>query len=212
VSSVTNLITTSQSGGRDRHETARDAVAQPADEATIRFDARLSTVDTTTVLRLPETASNKLPSRGQVAVHGTINGVAFQTVLEPDGNSGHWMRVPDTLQQAAGINAGDTATLGILVTKYRPEPSVPPDPAAALDSASKKIQDLWQDITPMARWEWVRWVNATKNPDTRRRRVDVSISKMKSEKRRPCCFNLAACTDPDLSKNGRLFEPGDDRP
>jgi bacteriocin resistance YdeI/OmpD-like protein len=64
----------------------------------------------------------------------------------------------------------------------------------------------------MARWEWVRWVNATKNPDTRRRRVDVSISKMKSGKRRPCCFNLSACTDPDLSKNGRLLEPVDDRP
>jgi hypothetical protein len=29
---------------------------------------------------------------------------------------------------------------------------------------------------------------------------------------RPCCFNLSACTDPDLSKNGRLLEPGDDRP
>jgi hypothetical protein len=51
-----------------------------------------------------------------------------------------------------------------------------------------------------------------KNPDTRRRRVDVSISKMKSGKRRPCCFNLSACTDPDLSKNGRLLEPGGDRP
>jgi hypothetical protein len=64
----------------------------------------------------------------------------------------------------------------------------------------------------MARWEWVRWVNATKNPDTRSRRVDVSISKMKSGKRRPCCFNLSACTDPDLSKNGRLLEPADGRP
>jgi hypothetical protein len=40
----------------------------------------------------------------------------------------------------------------------------------------------------------------------------VSISKMKSGKRRPCCFNLAACTDPDLSKNGRLLELKDDRP
>ena len=46
----------------------------------------------------------------------------------------------------------------------------------------------------------------------RSRRVDVSISKMNSGKRRPCCFNLSACTDPDLSKNGRLLEPGDDRP
>jgi hypothetical protein len=34
------------------------------------------------VLRLPETASNDLPTRGQVAVEGTINGVEFQTVLD----------------------------------------------------------------------------------------------------------------------------------
>ncbi|HEU4888608.1 MAG TPA: YdeI/OmpD-associated family protein, partial [Thermoanaerobaculia bacterium] len=56
----------------------------------------------------------------------------------------------------------------------------------------------------MARWEWVRWVNATKNSDTRKRRVEVSISKMSHGKRRPCCFDLASCTDPDLSRNGKL--------
>jgi hypothetical protein len=187
-------------------------VTQRTEGATIRFDATLSTIGTSTVLRLPDTASKNLSSRGQVAVHGTINGVEFRTVLEPDGNSGHWMRVDDTLQHAAGISAGDTATLDVEVTKDWPEPSVPSDLAAALAAAPQKIQDVWNETTPMARWEWVRWVNATKNPDTRRRRVDVSISKMNSGKRRPCCFNLSACTDPDLSKNGRLPEPGDDRP
>jgi hypothetical protein len=187
-------------------------VTQRTEGATIRFDATLSTIDAATVLRLPETASKDLPSRGQVAVHGTINGVEFQTVLEPDGNRGHWMRVDDALQHAAGIGAGDTAALDIEVTKDWPEPSVPRDLAAALAGAPQEIQNLWSEITPMARWEWVRWVNATNNPDTRSRRVDVSISKMNSGKRRPCCFNLAACTDPDLSKNGRLPDPGVDRP
>jgi hypothetical protein len=187
-------------------------VTQRAGEATIRFDATLSTIDASAVLRLPEVASKELPSRGQVAVHGTINGVEFQTVLEPDGNSGHWMRVDDTLQHAAGIGAGDAAALDIEVIRDWPEPSVPQDLATALTAAPQNIQNLWNEITPMARWEWVRWVNATKNPDTRRRRVEVSISKMTSGKRRPCCFNLSACTDPDLSKNGRLLEPGDDRP
>ena len=182
-------------------------MTQRTEGATIRFDARLSAIDASTLLRLPETASKNLPSRGQVAVHGTINGFEFQTVLEPDGNFGHWMRVDDTLQDAAGISPGDTATLDIEVTKDWPEPSVPQDLATALAAAPQKIQDLWNEITPMARWEWVRWVNATKNPDTRRRRVDVSISKMKSGKRRPCCFNLAACTDPDLARSGRLIEP-----
>jgi hypothetical protein len=34
---------------------------------------------------------------------------------------------------------------------------------------------------------------------------------MNSGKRRPCCFNLAACTDPDLSKNGKLIDTIDPR-
>jgi len=188
------------------------AVTQRTAGATIRFDATLSTIDTATVLRLPDPASKNLPSRGQVAVHGTIKSVEFQTVLEPDGRFGHWMKVDDTLQRAAGIRAGDIATLAIEVTKGWPEPSVPQDLARSLAAAPQKIQDLWNEITPLARWEWVRWVSATNDPDTRGRRVDVSIKKMKSGKRRPCCFNLAACTDPDLSVSGKLLEPGNHRP
>jgi hypothetical protein len=172
----------------------------------IRFDATLNTIDNWTILRLPQKASRKLPSRGQVAVRGTINGHGFQTVLEPDGDFGHWMRLDGKLQQGAGLAAGDTATLEVEPRKDWPEPNVPRDLETALAAAPRKIQDLWGGITPMARWEWVRWVNATPNPDTRRRRVEVSISKMKSGKRRPCCFNLASCTDPNLSKNSRLID------
>ena len=173
---------------------------------TIRFDATLYTLDESTILRLPETASKKLPSRGQVAVQGTINDREFQTVLEPDGSFGHWMKVDEELQRAAGVAPGDTATIEIESTKDWPEPNVPRDLQAALAAAPQKIQGMWNDITPMARWEWVRWVNATNNPDTRKRRVEVSISKMNSGKRRPCCFDLAACTDPQLTRNGRLVE------
>jgi hypothetical protein len=172
---------------------------------TIRFDATPYMIDNWTVLRLPEKASRKLPSRGQVAVQGTINGHRFQTVLEPDGCFGHWIRIDGKLRQTAALSAGATATLEIETLKDWPEPNVPQDLKTALAAAPQKIQDLWQGITPMARWEWIRWVNATLNPDTRKRRVEVSISKMKSGKRRPCCFNLAACTDPNLSKNSRLI-------
>jgi hypothetical protein len=174
---------------------------------TIRFDATLYTIDKRTILHLPEKASGKLPSRGQVAVQGTINGHGFQAVLEPDGYFGHWMGIDGKLQQTAALGAGDTAALEIESLKDWPEPTVPQDLETALATAPQTIQDLWKGITSMARWEWVRWVNATQNSDTRKRRVEVSISKMKSGKRRPCCFNLAACTDPNLSKNGRLIEP-----
>jgi hypothetical protein len=175
--------------------------------STICCDATLHAIDKWTILRLPEKASEKLPSRGQVAVHGTLNRRAFQTVLEPDGSGGHWMRVDAKLERTARVSAGDTVRLDIEPSEDWPEPTMPQDLKTALTAAPQKIQDLWKGITPMARWEWVRWVNATGNRDTRKRRVEVSISKMNSGKRRPCCFNLAACTDPDLSRNGRLVEP-----
>lgn len=173
----------------------------------IHFRATLSSVDGWTILRLPQKTSQRLPSRGQVAVQGKINGHWFRTVLEPDGSGGHWMKIEGRLKRTAGIKTGETATLDIEPTKDWPEPDLPQDLRAALSAAPLKIRVLWRDITPMARWEWVRWVNATRDPETRRRRVDVSISKMNGGKRRPCCFNLAACTDPDLAKNGRLLDP-----
>jgi uncharacterized protein DUF1905/bacteriocin resistance YdeI/OmpD-like protein len=172
----------------------------------IRFDATPHKIGKWTIVRLPEKASAKLPSRGQVAVQGTVNGHEFQTVLEPDGARGHWMRVDANLQRTAAISVGDTAILEIEPTADWPEPNIPQDLESALTTAPQKIHDIWIDITPMARWEWVRWINATKNPDTRKRRVEVCISKMSSGKRRPCCFDLAACTDPYLSRNGRLVD------
>ena len=173
--------------------------------ATIRCDATVQAIDDRMIARLPDDASRRLPSRGQVAVQGTIDGHAFTTVIEPDGSGGHWMKL-DGAPGAARVRAGDAVRLSLAPSMEWPEPAVPSDLGAALAAAPPRIRELWADITPMARWEWVRWVNATRNADTRRRRVEVTISKMQSGKRRPCCFNLAACTDPDLSRNGRLLE------
>src|SRR5882762_11756774 len=101
------------------------AMSQRSGAPTIRFDAALYMIDRWTILRLPEKASRKLPSRGQVAVQGTINGHGFHTVLEPDGYSGHWMRIDGKLQQTAALSAGDTASLEIESLKEWPEPNVP---------------------------------------------------------------------------------------
>ena len=117
----------------------------------IRFVATPYTVGRSTILRLPERASVKLPSRGQVAVQGTVNGRQFKTVLEPDGKFGHWMRIDRKLQEGAALSAGHSATLEIEAVKDWPEPNVPQDPKSALAGAPGKIHDLWKEITPMAR-------------------------------------------------------------
>jgi hypothetical protein len=172
---------------------------------TIRFDATPHMIDKSIILRLPEKASVKLPSRGQVAVQGTINGHQFQTVLEPDGNFGHWMRIDRKLQKSAALNAGNSATLDLESVKDWPEPSVPQDLKTALSAAPQKIQAQWKEITPMAGWEWVRWVNATPNPDTRKTGVEVSISKMKSGKRRALLFQPWSMHRPEPIKERQAY-------
>jgi uncharacterized protein DUF1905/bacteriocin resistance YdeI/OmpD-like protein len=177
------------------------------DETSVRCAAELVELGGSTLLPLPDQASKRLPSRGQVAVHGTLDGHEFQTVVEPDGRGGHWIRVDDALRASSGLDVGETAQIVLQVTRDWPEPEVPEDLADALATAPADVQHTWADITPMARWEWVRWVKATRNPATRQRRVEVSISKMEGGKRRPCCFDLSSCTDPELSKNGELLPP-----
>ncbi|MCA1595134.1 MAG: YdeI/OmpD-associated family protein [Chloroflexi bacterium] len=173
----------------------------------IHFKADLLMLKHQALLRLPEGESAKLPSRGQVAVHGTINGHGLRTVLEPDGYFGHWMRVDAGLLKETGLSEGDSASVNLEVATEWPDPEVPEDLATALSAAPQKVQDRWTDITPMARWEWVRWVNETRSRDTRAIRIEKTISKLDGKHRRPCCFNLAGCTDPELSRSGKLIDP-----
>jgi hypothetical protein len=171
----------------------------------ITFETQLFTIGDRTILLLPEAASQQLSSRGQVMAKGTINAYAFQTALEPDGRWGHWLDVTTTMQHEAGIAAGDTVQVTLTQTKDWPEPEIPADWQAAIDDP--EISALWQRVTPMARWEWLRWINSTNNADTRARRIEVSCSKLRNGLRRPCCFNRNMCCVPDVSKNGVLLEP-----
>ncbi len=158
-----------------------------------------------TILRLPPDVSAKLPSRGMVLVEGTVNGAPFHTALEPDGKGSHWLDVDDDLLRAAKAKNGDTVTVSLESSKDWPEPKVPADLQSAL-RADHEANGIWQDITPMARWDWIRWIRATNNPDTRKNHVVVALSKMKHGTRRPCCFNRSMCTDFSVSKNGVLLD------
>jgi hypothetical protein len=182
--------------------------SRPSPTRPLRFTATVEAIDDTTLVRLPQEASDRLPSRGQVAVRASLDGHDVETVVEPDGRRGHWIRLDAPLRRAAAVAPGDTAEVTLEVAPEWPEPDVPEDLADALAGAPAGIREVWEDITPMARWEWVRWVQATANPGTRRRRVEVSISKLEGGKRRPCCFDLSSCTDPEVSRSGRLRDPG----
>lgn len=173
---------------------------------TIHFEAKLDAIGSWIILRLPESASARLPSRGQTMVEGTVNNFNFRTPLEPDGMGSHWFRVDETMLNAVKAAAGDTVTLSIKPVNEWMEPDVPADLRSALAS-TPQARGLWQRITPMARWEWVRWIRSTNSSETRKKRVEVACSKLEAGERRPCCWNRNLCTEPSVSKNGVLRFP-----
>ncbi|PIR04170.1 MAG: hypothetical protein COV59_03220 [Candidatus Magasanikbacteria bacterium CG11_big_fil_rev_8_21_14_0_20_39_34] len=173
--------------------------------STIRFTTKLLTIGSTTLVHLPLSASKKLPSRGMVMVDGNINGFDFQAPLEPDGKESHWFEVEKALLNGTGIKPGDTLTLTITPSKNWPDPKIPKDFQEVL-FANTEAKKTWMDTTPLARWDWIRWIRSTKQPETRKRRIEVACSKLESGKKRPCCFNRNLCTQPSVSHNGILLE------
>jgi len=57
--------------------------------------------------------------------------------------------------------------------------------AAAPDAKAK-----WRDLTPVARRDFVMWIDSAKQAETRQRRIERACDMLVSGKRRPCCFSI----------------------
>lgn len=54
--------------------------------------------------------------------------------------------------------------------------------------ATPKALLTWEDITPLARNEWICWIDSAKKLETRERRIAIMQDKFKKGERRPCCW------------------------
>src|SRR3989344_3883347 len=98
--------------------------------STIDFETQLFTINSWTILRLPESASALLPTRSMTMVAGTLNNISFKTLLEPDGKYGpglkpsHWFAPDKKLLDAARAKADSVVRVSLQSTKEWIEPEV----------------------------------------------------------------------------------------
>jgi len=54
--------------------------------------------------------------------------------------------------------------------------------------ANPEMLAAWEDITPLARNEWICWIEDAKKPEPRAKRIAQAEENLTDGKRRPCCW------------------------
>jgi len=81
-----------------------------------------------------------------------------------------------------------------------------PDDLAEAIHESNQVAKLWEAITPIARNEFLCWVEDAKQDKTRGRRIERTVEELLDGQKRPCCW--AGCihrTDKEPSKSQRFI-------
>ena len=84
------------------------------------------------------------------------------------------------------------------MNKTKPKPAraeseakVPADLRKAL-AAAAAAKAKWSDLTPIARRDFISWIDSAKQAKTRTRRIERACSMLAAGKRRPCCYTIVS--------------------
>ena len=64
---------------------------------------------------------------------------------------------------------------------------LPTDLVAAI-TKTEEVISLWEDLTPIARNEFICWVENAKQDQTRIKRIRRTVEELLEGKKRPCCW------------------------
>ena len=82
------------------------------------------------------------------------------------------------------------------MNKTNPKPAgeelrLPTDLRTAL-AATAVAKAQWNDLTLIARRDFISWIDSAKQPETRRRRIERACAMLAAGKRRPCCYSIVS--------------------
>lgn len=123
-----------------------------------------------TVLVMPFDAEQAFGTKGSVRVRGTINGVPYRRSIHPRDDGKHFMMLNKQMRQAAGMVVGEPVQVVMELDTAERSVDVPPDLAEAL-ATDAAFGETYEKLAHSRRFEFVRYLNQTQNPETRQRRI-----------------------------------------
>ena len=135
---------------------------------------------TATGITVPQDVLDSLGGGRRPAVVVTINGYTYRSTI---GSMGGVAKIPvsSAVRTAAGVSAGDTLDVELVVDDAPREVSVPDDLTAALTDAPE-ARDFFAHLSYSHKHAYVNWIEQAKKPETRANRVTQTVA-MLTEKR-----------------------------
>jgi hypothetical protein len=133
---------------------------------------------TATGMVVPQQVVADLGSSKRPAVRVTINGYSYRSTIAV--MSGRFMLpVSAEVRQGAGVKAGDVVDVEVELDTAPRELTVPDDFQQALN-ADAEARRFFESLSYSNRQRFVLNVEGTKNPETRKRRIDSAITKLRA--------------------------------
>lgn len=146
----------------------------------------MQTTFTTTLLKdseknatgipVPADAVSTLGAGKRPVVNVTINGFTYQSSVAVMGGE-FFLPLSQERRAAAGVEAGDSLTVTLVLEEGPRLVEVPDDLAAAL-GAVEGARDAFDALSYSTRKEFVRQVESAKAQETRNRRIEGIVAKL----------------------------------
>lgn len=151
----------------------------------VDFDAALWRPDargSSTFITLPFDVK-ALFGRARCPVRVTINDHTWRTTTQAYGDGYHIVVNADA-RSAAAVAPGDSVRVQVKKDDTVRTTEVPPELAMRLRTDAE-AKDAFEALAPSHRREYARWVAEAKLPQTRVRRADAALERLKTGVRRP---------------------------
>jgi hypothetical protein len=132
-----------------------------------------------TLVPVPKSVAAKLGLTGFPKIQAVIAGTPYRGSLMPMGDGTYCLGVLKSIQEAAGVGAGDTITVELELDTAPRTVEPPADLATAL-ARDKKAAAAWEALSFTIKKEHARGLEEAKRPETRERRLAKTLEFLRS--------------------------------
>jgi Bacteriocin-protection, YdeI or OmpD-Associated/Domain of unknown function (DUF1905) len=138
--------------------------------------------------KVPVQISQSHLRRGRITANISLGRSKFDALMEPDGQLGHWFKIPQRVIESESIQFGQEVQFGLTTLPEQPLPKVPASFLKLLKS-NKASFETWEKTSTLAKIDWIHWIESAKQTKTRTKRQQDAIDMLQQGKARVCCFD-----------------------